>query len=1440
MARQSLMWTALPNGFTPDGASLRMSVLLSPRLEPGSDPPTLASFSPDWTDWPAALAQATFEIRLGTKTVTVPMAQTAGPNRVGDVYGLPDSSIWTALFTPQLPVRGYVFTDLKNTRVLSYDTVAVHDLVRGLYAGLARTAGDDLPTVSALVEDQAWGQVMSTVDALDRGAADRRSGLRTPQVQFARFRDGGLAQEDKASHGLARFQLFHTPPHAPVTASSQRPEDSRITAKWLAYKRRPMPTEAELVDALDFHRIVAAMNPYQTMLRRLGLVVDFVLDPASFSAGSDQRLSVGVAFPAGTLAVPRARDVANATHTRLSANGFLAVPDPSLPSEQLPIAGGLARLDQRCALIQMDVDGAGLKLMNFARSLVRMKPEAARVDPVSRFDRTVGAPALRTAGLMLVHRGRSSMLEQRFAANSVRNTAVEKVFANTANAKPPEMWAEDLVRGYRLDIWDDGVWRSLCERQSTYLLGNGLTTVVPDAPEEGTVRLAATRAPDPAVNPDLMNLHEALVSWSGWSLVAPPPGRAVQPDDTVDKTTVTTDAVLPAGLDFRSRFTAVPGSLPRLRYGRRYWIRARAADLAGNSLPPSPGDLGQEKPTEHARPFLRYEPIMPPVLALLADPAGSFASPVEGESMDRLVVRTFNDTGNAVPADHDCWRMAVPPQVSVRDAELHGRLDTGGRPDPALFAVLATAKDRHPLTDPLAAPRMVTIPTKGPLDQNAVNTGFAVYNAGRSLTYLPDPLAERIAVRIFDHPNIAASEIIEIPLYASGAWPEALPFRIQIFGDESGKPAYDAASHTLRVPLPQAVRARLRLSVMPSIDAVRLLGVWSLLTPSEQAGLEKRIRSGQHWMLTPWRTVEAVHAVQRPLILPDLYKLQLGRSFRSTHVTPSFHSSCSLKSTDRLDLQAEWHEPQDRADDPLSEAAQVDRFRRDTAFTIKVTDPLRFATRAAGNPRGGFPDHLIEGEDRIAVGVSHDLVSTRIHEFHDTRYRRIEYWLEGTTRYREYLPTPLLAEDQGGTLVPVDDHVKVVGPRVATWVPCSAPPPAPAVLYVVPTFGWNREADQPGAPSSWRRGGGLRVYLDRPWNVSGYGEMLAVVLPPAGSSEPPDTAPKGHPYKNYVTQWGNDPIWLTPFVAGIAPVRSNFPLARTAPDEDGTWLPMDAPFDERLQRPGPFTVTGLLPPGVSSASPAPLLEVAPHDVQYDGERRLWFCDIEVRTTAYAPFIRLALARYQPIALTGAHLSTIVLADIMPLAADRWVNVTRTANPQARQVALYGPRYTDSSARKEAAAAPSMSVINLVTGVPETLVPASLTGKPVVEAWVEKLDPSHGEDFGWARVTSGVGIVPDSQLLRPRVFSAADRARAQQYLLSRRYDLLARERLVDAALTLPPIWAGTVTVPPPAEGRRYRLVIAEYEEYLVDDSRPYDPVPTKKGRRLVFVEHIELT
>src|SRR5262245_41261901 len=101
MPSQSLTWTALPNGYTADQKGIRLSVLLSPRLDtqdPGASHKKLSEFFPDWKDWPKFLRQARFEVTFNGATVSIPANKTTGSNRVDDRLGLADSSAWRALF----------------------------------------------------------------------------------------------------------------------------------------------------------------------------------------------------------------------------------------------------------------------------------------------------------------------------------------------------------------------------------------------------------------------------------------------------------------------------------------------------------------------------------------------------------------------------------------------------------------------------------------------------------------------------------------------------------------------------------------------------------------------------------------------------------------------------------------------------------------------------------------------------------------------------------------------------------------------------------------------------------------------------------------------------------------------------------------------------------------------------------------------------------------------------------------------------------------------------------------------------------------------------------------------------------------------------------------------------------------------------------------------
>lgn len=1432
MAKQTTLWTALPNGYDDDGRSLRLSLLVSPRLEPDDDL-QLAAF-PDFVDWPATLAKARFVVHFGAGP-GVPIAgdETEGPTRIDDRLGTPDSTVWRALLPQTTFVRGFQFRDLSQHAVLSYPAADMDALVRGLYSGLAAKAADQLPTAETFLGDPSWAQLLGAVLHLDEEFTDRKTGVRQTREQFARFKDRGFGEQGLAS-SLARFQLFHTPPSRPRVDKHAVPSgDAKARAEWLGFERTALPKPGDFRDEIDFHQIVAAMNQYPTLLRRLGLVVDLLVARDAFASAPSQPLWAEVELPPGTPDVIRQPDASPRTRAFLDAERFQPVPRPHPQPGDFRVADGLLDLDPGTfALLQTDVDGASFKVVNFARSLIRLNGEPdTQVDPVTKKKREIGAPAIRNAGLMLVHKRRGDMLKNTLARqdgfNAAAEARAEALRQKSPNPPPaPEMSAEDLVRGYRIDVWDDVSkrWRSLCQREASYDIDGG--NVLVDVPEEeGTVRLAATTSPDPGSNPDIIWLHEVLTSWAGWSLSAPAPGktihhRATETDDDGNPIVVHEDVVgepeaeVPPGLRLKTVFRALPGTLPRLRYGRRYSLRARVVDLAGNSPEPRPDDFGPERPKNNARAYFRYEPIAPPAIALVKPTPATTETPAEGESMERLAIRSFNDKPeqNTVATVQRARRFAVPSRTTQREAEQHGMFDRAGIVDPAFFGMLA-ARDNS-----LAEEKVLTA---GPLAGGPpVETGYAVLRDGDAVPYLPDPLAAEVAARLFDHPTFPGEAIIRIPFYDGTGWPDAVPFKIEIHEDPGAAPHYDPGARTLFIPLPKATRATLRLSVRPSGDALRILGVWNWLSPAQQTQpvvvdgqamtLEKLARRGQHWMLTPWRNLELVHAVQRPLITPEMTKVAVTRHHADTFALPNFSATCSIASTDRLDLRATWNEP---FEDGVADALE-NRPRIDHAFSVKITDARSYA---------GFPDYVPLGADLVGVGgVFHDRQGRKLHEFHDTRYRRIEYWLEATSKFREFLPASLLTEVVGGETQPTEENIRVVGPKVRTWIPASAPPPAPEVLYVMPTFGWVRSGDAT-TRASWRRGGGLRVYLNRPWNASGYGEMLAVVLPGSGFAGDPNDEPKGRPLKNHVTQWGNDPIWLSPFVPGIAPRRENFPLARTAPDPDGQWLPGFAPPEEADQPPGLFQTVGLRDPELQS-SPAPAsLDVAPHDVFYDEERKLWYCDIEVTWgAAYFPFIRLALARYQPVALDSAHLSNVVLADFMPLVPDRWLNVTRTREPRSRQVSVFGHTYQGSSSHNEARQSPQG---------------ADVARSSVVEIRVERLEPALGEDFGWRPEPHAI-VQQGLAQTRPRPLGLL-KARAADLLRHREFTALIDEDLVGHLLVTPTLWQGTVTLPESAEGTRYRLAIAEYEEYLVDDETPYDPPPTRKDRRLVFVEHVEL-
>ena len=143
-----------------------------------------------------------------------------------------------------------------------------------------------------------------------------------------------------------------------------------------------------------------------------------------------------------------------------------------------------------------------------------------------------------------------------------------------------DLWAEDVNRGYRLDVEDQkrpGRWLSLHHRVGDYLLQQDdlskapLPSEVP--PDEGYVKGASTSAV-PGKEEE-QYLHEAIFGWEGWSLAAKRPGQAITNTKTAPPTAEDANEN-PYDMPLVTHFEAARGSLPRLRFGRTYRFRARA------------------------------------------------------------------------------------------------------------------------------------------------------------------------------------------------------------------------------------------------------------------------------------------------------------------------------------------------------------------------------------------------------------------------------------------------------------------------------------------------------------------------------------------------------------------------------------------------------------------------------------------------------------------------------------------------------------------------------------------------------------------------------------------------------------------------------------------------------------------------------------------------
>jgi hypothetical protein len=1438
-AEQTILTTVIPRGITVDTDTLPVSVFVTPRLRGALH---LGAF-PDWQFWTRRLADDGLTLRLRCGSSTVDIAVDQAPL---------EPAFWEALFDEQTLVRSHEFDDYTGRAILSFSVRRTLSVLKSIYQEAAVTlALPDRPG-----EEQERGNRRTLRDLLDGldvhwnpdigerwraqlRAAQRhgRPGRLSGPIPAETDLDGeGLLTEPRtpaASSAVAiPFSVFH---HMPTPDRDQHP----LHEDWDTH--------------LDFHQALASLNAYSGVQRALGVVFDLEL-PTDFVpiAGQFSTLSVA-ALSAGwdwSLAPQMTGLETACVHLELEDGRrvFLTAPRVLVePSAGVTPIVGLLDLDpRRFGVAQVDVDGGMHKAIILAETWNSPDPArnleaSAEPEPAQHpevFDPEATLPALRSGGFSLFADERAQALLETIHQSQAFNEALE-----SGGAQPRPFCAEDLVRGFRLDVWDSasGGWHSLHVRKADYAVP-GLT--LPFQREEGFVQLAAMQpAEGAAPAADDLYLHEAIARWAGWSLAVEMPGKhlsryadpdhAVPPggDDGVDYST--NQPVTPFKLT--PTFHIVKGTLPKLRFGRRYRLRARAVDLAGGglqiddaiarelaelmALPRDPGGFA----------YLRYEPVPAPLVVIRDE----LAVTGPGSSVDRLVIRTANDgvSHDADPADlSGSERHILPPRASVEMCERLGLFDASGgelRSDANMWSLIAD-RDAGEL-------QHSEIDVAGKSDSYPLESGDSV----DPLPYLPDVLSFGAAFRDFPgtpsgalgrvEPGGAAGVIDYPPLPDPnprpgsstlvafgdhGDWEKIHGFRLALVepasGDTDPRPFWDAVARVLRVPLAKGTTATVPLSSYLRAEDMTLMGQWqwlreyverlSVTEPQQQhlvpgsdadriAHVLQRAVEGGHWLLSPPRLLTLVHAVQQPVGRPEFIPLDVehdparavvdeplqtkpiaGR-VDSTELAPitawrRFGATDAYligalrvhgASTAKVDLFASWQDPVDESDPAAPPWTTV--HHREHVDELPLPDVREGYLVASGTDRRrvGYydPEHdqigFVKAGDWAGRPGWDEVTFTDAaprHLIADTKHHRVTYSAVASSRFREYFP-----QGQGLDFTRSSDTVVVD-------VPASARPLAAAPVYVIPTFGWQRQTET-NIKRSVRFGGGLRVYLRRPWFSSGEGELLGVALWSYESGSPgPAEREKFTPF---ISQWGMDPIWQTAELSGT-PSIGNFP--------DAVAHDVAVTLEEATAR-GPRGAPGRV-------------DVVGFQPEFDEKRGLWFADltIDTFTPTYMPFVRLALVRYQPSALLDAKISRVVLAEIAQLTPDRSAMVS--CDPyHARRLNV------------------------VVSGVAPRGPEPKPGGRPTeIRVRVQRLDDGVGGDLGWS------DVAPESA----SVTASSDGPIAGQP------DLV--------------IWAGAVTFAEDPEPGHFRLLVEEREYVTPGDPAPGASRVTHPGR-LIYAETFAL-
>lgn len=1239
--KQKIIFTALPNGLVKRGVTNKWAISASISLQVEEANTTLENV-PDMFGWAGIVKHSKFIVQLNGKPVEAKVVSKTA-----------DDVLWANLFTKKVKVKSFVQEDLSQIPIASYPVKHILKYLKDVTEGTGKFFANDLPNEKHFTENPALTAISEYVVA-DFPKRGREKGISLDRL----VSDSPAKNRLKSVLNKNKFISFK-PASEPMLDFAQLKNfhglyDAKVVDKFIPLAK----------PEFEFHQIISALSDYPQLQRRLGLIVDLEFDgPENLMMRVGSVPTVRI-IPTDINFTTDTTIVCPATAYTKTAKGFYARPmDNSIIDK-----GHLKINSNEFTVFQVDTDGAALKLCNQMDALQLKKAKhifyavennVQKAENIPFFNneapRKEGTPSHKTVGIAVAKNGRAELLHKKFdRMNNLKNLMMLPGLTpeGTTGAKaswilPNEvLYADDINLGYRMDIEPDdkpGKWFSLHMRNNKYSYLNPAGTNVDISgmdTDEGFIQMAASE--EKTETGTQLKVGEAIARWEGWSLSVPRPGSALNDPmldnkEVYDKTKEAEKFKTPNTADFRLNVLPgiVEGTLPKLRFGNLYAVRIRTVDLAGNSvrLEEQPENIGEAVVGKIK--YMRYEPVDAPFLVLGTEIK-------DGESSEVMVIRSNEgqsceqyENGNVVTKTFkpEAIRHVKPPRSNVEMSVTHSVLDKGFGPAnkteaAAIYQKIKNEKD--PFTAETASYSATTnlkvvdgnqkeIPVEYLIDPMAAGVTFFI-SAHDPNPKVPDP--EKFTRRVsFFFDDEVKDDAAANKTAAYNEWMNPKTFRIILKEEATPSLEWNKGDRALIVKLQKGVIVKVNYACFwrPN-DILRLSGVLDMMGMTNLSdAVGQRIARGQHWMFSPWRELTFVHAVQQPLskmgtqTYPFIADLKPEREFGANTAKINTKLLVHGPSTGQLDIEADWTEWLDDGEHvettPNAWNDDVQRYpMKSKVFhftTLYLIFEYAFGSVVKENP---FP--AIE------------------HLFNDTKHRKVNYKAIATTRYREYFFNLIKDRENKGQPFPLTRETVPTAITKEVIIPSSAKPLAPEVLYIIPNFEWSRNTNNSTNTTITARGAGLRVYLKRPWYSSGEGEKLAVVL----NMNINDKLSSG---STPVSTWGTDPTKLSaPLPGGIKMDANSFLSLK-----EGQLQMASAEHNGNTAK--VFVVT--------------------YDVKYDKERKLYYVDILLNVaTAYYPFVRLALARYQHHSVrtadTDCCLSPIVVADYIQVPAPRFTSL----------------------------------------------------------------------------------------------------------------------------------------------------------------------------------------